>query len=284
MIPASGICECGCGQETPPLRRSIRGNIKGQPRRFIPGHQFAGTRERHRRAPLVFDPKKRAKWKRHSRHEPQRPFRFTGDPLYAPRILLRRNCIICNKVFSPTRGNKKYCSLKCFRGHRKREIKTYSCLQCKKRWTPHYAINTRPRKFCSKECQKLFMRGKNAPFWRGEQTKDRGSEWKSVSASIRDKDHQKCQVCGLEQQRPKLSIDHIVPFRLCNENVDINLMALCIRNGCHTIKTQAETKLLKGDIVGFLSKLRSSNWPMTRVTAALIHYNYLTPEAAKLWT
>lgn len=35
------LCECGCGQPTPiaPMTRKIRGHVKGQPMRFISGHQ-----------------------------------------------------------------------------------------------------------------------------------------------------------------------------------------------------------------------------------------------------
>lgn len=39
MIPA-GLCQCGCGEATQPARQTdrSRGIVKGEPRRFLPGH------------------------------------------------------------------------------------------------------------------------------------------------------------------------------------------------------------------------------------------------------
>lgn len=55
---ANGLCECGCGQSTPlaPQSDTKLGRVKGQPIRFINGHQSRGPRERgyrvHGGAPL----------------------------------------------------------------------------------------------------------------------------------------------------------------------------------------------------------------------------------------
>lgn len=37
-----GYCECGCGEKTPIATGNVkaRGYVKGQPKRFIPGHQY----------------------------------------------------------------------------------------------------------------------------------------------------------------------------------------------------------------------------------------------------
>jgi hypothetical protein len=41
--PDTRLCECGCGQETPiaTVTRSIRGEVKGKPVRYVRGHQRA---------------------------------------------------------------------------------------------------------------------------------------------------------------------------------------------------------------------------------------------------
>jgi hypothetical protein len=41
--PNTALCQCGCGQETPiaTVTRSIRGEVKGQPVRYVRGHQRA---------------------------------------------------------------------------------------------------------------------------------------------------------------------------------------------------------------------------------------------------
>lgn len=40
------LCECGCGQPTPLATKTRRGNVKGQPTRYLHGHYFHATRER----------------------------------------------------------------------------------------------------------------------------------------------------------------------------------------------------------------------------------------------
>lgn len=40
------FCECGCGKSTPPAPRTRpdRDEIKGEPRRFVPGHGYRNSR------------------------------------------------------------------------------------------------------------------------------------------------------------------------------------------------------------------------------------------------
>jgi hypothetical protein len=41
--PDTRLCDCGCGQETPiaTVTRTVRGEVKGQPVRYVRGHQRA---------------------------------------------------------------------------------------------------------------------------------------------------------------------------------------------------------------------------------------------------
>ena len=71
-------------------------------------------------------------------------------------------------------------------------------------------------------------------------------------------------------------VDHVVPERLIlkltqqNPHEPVNLMSLDQRH--HGIKTSADRLLCKGDRLGFLQILRTNNWPMERVEAALAFY------------
>lgn len=40
----AGLCECGCGRETPLAKETKRGAIKGQPNRYLRGHNRRGAR------------------------------------------------------------------------------------------------------------------------------------------------------------------------------------------------------------------------------------------------
>lgn len=46
----SGLCMCGCGEHTPLSKRTrLNGDVKGQPTRYLLGHnRFVGTRKRNR--------------------------------------------------------------------------------------------------------------------------------------------------------------------------------------------------------------------------------------------
>ena len=89
----------------------------------------------------------------------------------------------------------------------------------------------------------------------------------------------------------KLSVDHIVPYRLALEygqkegidpNHPDNLICLC--RGHHTQKTHIERRLLRGDLVGFEADMRRLI-PVERYASAMVLWGFkkridLSAEAA----
>jgi len=72
--------------------------------------------------------------------------------------------------------------------------------------------------------------------------------------------------------------DHVIPERWLltwlpsrNPHDKENLMWLTVEQ--HGIKTGADAKFCRGNLLGYLETLRTSGWPMDRVEAALRHYN-----------
>ena len=82
--------------------------------------------------------------------------------------------------------------------------------------------------------------GKNHPRWTGGKKYDTSKEsWMSLARKIRQRDKNKCTKCGISGDEHKklynrsLSVHHIVPFVLSNDNSPSNLKTLCIK--CHRI-------------------------------------------------
>lgn len=195
------------------------------------------------------------------------------------------HCAQCRKriervpaVLKRTIRGRSFCSVQCssefFRGSLhpqwKGEKLNFTCLYCKK---TKRLFARKTRKFCSIECSRAYQRGHRHAAWRGNRRQDRGADWYSVAASIRDRDGHICQVCGKpERKGQKLDVDHIVPFRLVKANEPINLLSVC-KAPCHVTKTlTAESKFLKGDMLSFQRLLNQQGWPMDRVEAAIQHW------------
>jgi 5-methylcytosine-specific restriction endonuclease McrA len=208
-------------------------------------------------------------WYSTQRYATQIPLKF-GHRKGGPK-----NCKTCGKEYWPSPSQRrKYCSFKCSIELSRRQI-ALECTNCGKDFSRGRALVTRVKEaYCSQECAWTYKRGENAPSWRGGQPKRyRGPDWRAVSEAARSRDGYKCQVCGKPQQKgQKLSVDHIIPYRIVKENVLINLISIC-RAPCHCVKTQvAERAFLRGDMLGFLQGLRQASWPMERVQAAISYW------------
>ena len=185
-------------------------------------------------------------------------------------------CKHCGKEFFPPPSTiaRKFCCLRCANSSRVK-LMPQICEQCGSEFTPY---NSRKRRFCSSNCQHKSMVGSEHPLWRGNRRQERGSTWKENSKIARDRDKVCVGIgCGLSPVEigQRLSVDHIVPFRLTviygqTDGIDPNdlrnLAALC--RSCHAKKTQAESLLLRGDMIGFLSIIRTI-MPMDRIETAL---------------
>jgi len=68
-----------------------------------------------------------------------------------------QRCIVCGKEFRPHQKNRKFCSLRCAYGHRKKDIKNLNvaCKHCGKRF---HKMPNKKRVYCSQECRKTDKR------------------------------------------------------------------------------------------------------------------------------
>jgi hypothetical protein len=142
------------------------------------------------------------------------------------------------------RGGAKYCSRLCAttkqpRRQRKSTTKR-SCIVCG-RVTEHFTWaveHSNEGKFCSRECMgkwRSTQTGENAANWRGGLSKiEYPTEWnEKLRRAIRERDGNKCQICGKEAVR--LSVHHIDYEK--HHLDERNLVSLCVP--CHT-KTNRE--------------------------------------------
>lgn len=122
------------------------------------------------------------------------------------------------------------------------------------------------RTYCSRRCQKAHMVGELAPAWRGGSNPNRGAGWIKLAEQMRQRDGYTCQRCTKTQEDngERLSVDHIVPWRLFADKSEANhpdnLISLC--RECHGWKTHvAERQMLSGDMIQFEQYKRSIRMP-----------------------
>ena len=210
-------------------------------------------------------------WYSTQRRAKQIPIKFER---YRRSKLLK--CVTCGNEFRkyPSNKSRKYCSFKCSIEPSRRQV-PLKCANCGTEFSRCQALVKRSKMaFCTQECAWTFKRGENSGNWRGGQPRHyRGPDWGAASEAARSRDEYKCQICGRPQQKgQKLSVDHIIPYRLVKENALVNLISIC-RAPCHATKTQvAERCFLRGDMLGFLKGLREASWPMDKVDAAIEYW------------
>lgn len=201
----------------------------------------------------------------------------------------RRICIVCKAEFQTPIGTYqgKYCSNKCYwnsgnaggpgkKRFRNTESARYKCLNCGAEGTSY--ARSRPRIYCSNKCAREHLRGENSPLWRGQRRQERGSSWKRLSREARERDG--CCItpfCGKTEKDigENLSVDHIVPFRMTvlygqTDGIDPNHIdnLVCLCRSHHAKKTNVETRIIRGDIIGFLAEIRTII-PEDRISKAL---------------
>ena len=208
--------------------------------------------------------------------------RYCGSSCFQEFIAKRKTtiCAECKQPFQQMRPSlsQKYCSKKCEGAARTLPPRVFDCAHCGKSIAVRMVRNC-PRKFCSKECQYAHTRGENHCLFRGNRRGYRGANWLKQASAARLRDGGVCQGCGAICTE-KASVDHVVPFRLTKlyggrENKDPNdlrnLLSLC--RSCHSKKTQAERKLLKGDMIGFITAVKCF-LPIEKVQPALAFWGF----------
>ena len=160
-----------------------------------------------------------------------------NSPIAKPKI-----CVTCNKEFF-TYKNQIYCSYQCRADANSSQV-SYTCEHCKKEFFDK--ISTK-RKYCSQKCKNIsYKKGPDNPLWKGGGIKYRGKNWKTQSNLARIRDNFTCQICGIYQVKPLLTVHHIKPYRKFNGNYEYanrleNLITLC--RSCHS-KVEKDSSII----------------------------------------
>lgn len=147
-------------------------------------------------------------------------------------------CEYCHKTFNcHTRLNRRYCSKECFYEARKEaHRKTFTCQYCNREFIKViYPSKVKNEKYlyCSPNCRNKARGFSDSHF------RSYGDGWKSQWHKARQRDNNRCQVCGLEHNwalRQIVDVHHIIPIRQFNgdyakaNHLD-NLVSLCRK--CH---------------------------------------------------
>jgi hypothetical protein len=186
-----------------------------------------------------------------------------------------RQCPTCHRMYDyrPTGIRTKFCSRACFFksiGQRPAMI-AVECAQCDTTFKRSLAaVKRHTRNFCSRPCRDKFYSGSGGSNYRGGQDPNRGRGWVKRAEQIRLRDGYACRRCGKSEieNKQKLSVDHIRPWRSFESKVDANhpdnLVTLCRK--CHASKTiTIERAWLQGDALGWHQWVQSLNLPSALV-------------------
>lgn len=187
------------------------------------------------------------------------------------RMRSERRCDECGRAYFPERKIRlKFCSRACMdkaRGRRPAFIEAL-CLQCGVKFRRTSAAVRRTRRtFCSRACSAMHMRGEGSAMHRpGKREETRGPGWTKLAERIRERDGFACRRCGKSQDenKRKLSVDHIRPWRSFQDKTEANhpdnLAALC--NSCHSFKTsKVEQAWIRGDVIAMRQWIASISMP-----------------------
>lgn len=142
-----------------------------------------------------------------------------GAPRYVHPVHLRTN-----------RTGRFFCGTACMHAFNGRERVTFRCARCGVEVSrPRCNFRTRnDAHFCSRRCDSLFHVGDRHAFWVGGTKRYRGPDWRVQRERAKQRDGHACQHCG---KTGKLSVHHMTPYRVSQDNRLSNLVTLC--GSCH---------------------------------------------------
>ena len=169
---------------------------------------------------------------------------------------IEKECPICGDKFyvRPSNSDQKTCSNECMakmmQGQKRPEImgennpkykrEEVICDYCGKTFKRAPSFNKGEHLFCSPACRKRWetedrdYSKENHPQWKGGHNEyirkryEAGGKWKENRIRALQRDDNKCQFCGTENN---LDIHHIKPVRTGGSNYRGNLVTLC--RSCH---------------------------------------------------
>ena len=179
-----------------------------------------------------------------------------------------RSCRRCATTFTcGRRSGRQYCSGRCYHSaiseRALAEERIVKCEQCGRQIV--WRLKARDRRFCSRECARIYSVGERAGNWRGGASLHRGRGWSRIADTIRERDNRRCRRCGKTEaeNKQKLSVDHVRPWReFANErdaNDERNLVSLC--RSCHGKKLKLESAWLRGDGLALMAYRKSVGLP-----------------------
>lgn len=114
----------------------------------------------------------------------------------------------------------------------------HACIQCGKDFTVSRSrSNAATARFCGTECWYEWIREdpERHPAWTGGYQPYYGGNWRKVARQVRERDGNRCQMCGKPPKNQALEVHHIRAFksfeRWQDANVLSNLVTLC--KSCH---------------------------------------------------
>lgn len=194
-------------------------------------------------------------------------------------------CKTCGAWFQQARSNHVFCSEKCGWDYKKtpqvrlrltKGLIDATCEQCGAPFKHKMRSSDRKGRFCSYDCWYKSNSGTSSPLKRdGIFHEAPPSVWSELCAFIRERDGHRCTACHAEKRTRSHPVDHIVPRRMVHgwggdPHMIANLVTLC--QSCHGRKLHAESKIIKGDFVGFILGLAAMHYPMHRVEEAFRQY------------
>jgi 5-methylcytosine-specific restriction endonuclease McrA len=111
------------------------------------------------------------------------------------------------------------------------------------------------KKISKRKLEVNWMRGRTkelSPNYCGGKTSYRGFDWNNIKRRVKERDEFKCVSCGLtEKENLKLTgqvlqVDHIIPYRVTEDNSMKNLQTLC--NKCHGEKLKIDLPIMKASL------------------------------------
>lgn len=150
----------------------------------------------------------------------------------SPKVHIYDKCLLCQKHYITTGPNQLYCSHKCYTIGRQKTM-SKPCGYCGKIIVDIPKI-IKKKKYCSYACNnKARLHAKTQNY----KIKYRGRNWKEQSEKARIRDNFTCQICGIYQIVPTLTVHHVKPYRKFDgdyksANELNNLITLC--RSCHS--------------------------------------------------
>jgi endogenous inhibitor of DNA gyrase (YacG/DUF329 family) len=168
-------------------------------------------------------------------------------------------CLVCEKEFEASNGRTKFCSPECQRKEHGIWVKENQSGENNPFYNKNHTLET--RKHLSKVKKELFAQGILVPVMKGKgkgrsYVRSKDLEWRLLAEKIKNRDGNKCVLCN---STVRLDAHHIIPYRICKENKEENLITLCREHHKKTYQKEMEfAELFQGKLKGIYGQETSA--------------------------